>query len=164
MTGRAFVFGDDVDTDLLAPGWAMKLPPGELARKTLVAIDPSFAETVRPGDVLVAGRNFGLGSSREQAAVSLKLLGLEAVIAVSFARIFWRNAINLGLPAITLPEAREIAAGDKVEIDVAGGRVRNETSGLAYAFPPFPPHLTAMMDDGGLIPHLKRRFAAERAA
>jgi 3-isopropylmalate/(R)-2-methylmalate dehydratase small subunit len=164
VIGRAFVYGDDIDTDLLAPGWAMKLPPEALARKTLVAIDPSFAETVRPGDVLVAGRNFGLGSSREQAAVSLKLLGLQAVIAASFARIFWRNAINLGLPAIALPEAREIASGDRIEVDVQGGRVLNHSCGLAYAFPPFPPHLTAMIDDGGLIPHLKRRFAAERAA
>jgi 3-isopropylmalate/(R)-2-methylmalate dehydratase small subunit len=114
--------------------------------------------------VLVAGRNFGLGSSREQAAVSLRLLGLSAVIATSFARIFWRNAINLGLPAITLPEAGAIASGDRLEIDVAAGRVENLTQGVGYAFAPYPDHLMAMIDDGGLIPHLKRRFSQGAAA
>lgn len=162
--GRAFVFGDDIDTDLLAPGYAMKLAPEALAKRTLEAVDPAFAASAKAGDVLVAGRNFGLGSSREQAAVSLKLLGLSAVIAVSFARIFWRNAINLGLPAITLPEAGQIAPGDDLLVDVEAGRVENRTQATSYGFAPYPPHLMAMIRDGGLIAHLKRRFSEGAAA
>ncbi len=155
-SGRAFVFGDQIDTDVLAPGHLMKLDPDTLASHCLEAVDPSFASTVEPGDFVVAGLNFGLGSSREQAAVSLKRLGVRAVIARSFARIFWRNAINLGLPAVTLPEADQIAAGDRLNLDLEAGRLTNQTQGRTYAFAPFPDHLTAMMRDGGLIAHLKR--------
>ncbi|PZN99955.1 MAG: 3-isopropylmalate dehydratase [Alphaproteobacteria bacterium] len=157
--GTAFVFGDQIDTDLLAPGHLMKLDPDALARHCLEAVDPAFATTVKAGDFVVAGLNFGLGSSREQAAVSLKRLGVEAVIAQSFARIFWRNAINLGLPAITLPEANEIAAGDRLSLDLGAGRLTNQTTERTYRFAPFPDHLTAMMRDGGLIAHLKRQLA-----
>lgn len=155
-SGRAFVFGDQIDTDLLAPGHLMKLDPDALAAHCLEAVDPAFASTVRPGDFVVAGLNFGLGSSREQAAVSLKRLGVRAVIARSFARIFWRNAINLGLPAVTLPEAGQIAAGDRLSLDLEAGRLTNQTQGRTYGFAPFPDHLTTMMRDGGLIAHLKR--------
>ncbi|KRB40181.1 MAG: 3-isopropylmalate dehydratase [Pseudomonadota bacterium] len=161
--GRAFLFGDNIDTDLLAPGYAMKLPPEELARHCLEAIDPSFAAVVRRGDVVVAGRNFGLGSSREQAAVSLKLLGVSAVLAVSFARIFYRNAINLGLPAIILPLACEIEAGDELSIDPEAGRVENLTQARGYDVAPIPSHLMAMIRDGGLMPHLKRRLSIRGA-
>jgi 3-isopropylmalate/(R)-2-methylmalate dehydratase small subunit len=157
MTGRAFVFGDQIDTDLLAPGHLMKLDPDALASHCLEAIDPTFASDVRPGDFVLGGLNFGLGSSREQAAVSLKRLGVQAVIAQSFARIFWRNAINLGLPAITLSEASEIGAGDRLSLDLEAGCLTNETTGKTYGFAPFPGHLTEMMRDGGLIAHLKRR-------
>ena len=152
MTGRAFVFGDEIDTDLLAPGHLMKLDPDALASHCLEAIDPSFASSAREGDFVVAGNNYGLGSSREQAAISLKRLGIQAVIAKSFARIFWRNAINLA-------EAGEIVAGDRLSLDLAAGRLTNETTGRTYEFAPFPDHLTAMMRDGGLIAHLKRRSA-----
>ncbi len=155
-SGRAFVFGDQIDTDLLAPGHLMKLDPDALASHCLEAINPTFASSVRAGDFVVAGLNFGLGSSREQAAVSLKRLGVRAVIARSFARIFWRNAINLGLPAITLAAAHEVTAGDRLSLDLQAGKLINETSGRLYAFAPFPDHLTAMMRDGGLIAHLKR--------
>ena len=123
--GRAFVFGDNIDTDVLAPGSLMKLAPEALATHCLEAIDPSFAGAVRQGDVLVAGANFGLGSSREQAAVSLKILGIQAVLATSFARIFWRNAINLGLPALVFPQAGEIVSGDRLSLDIASGRIEN---------------------------------------
>ena len=159
MTGNAFVFGDQIDTDLLAPGHLMKLDPDALASHCLEAVDPDFATTVRLGDFVVAGLNFGLGSSREQAAISLKRLGVQAVIAQSFARIFWRNAINLGLPAITLAEAGEIAAGDRLSLDLEAGCLSNHSAGRSYDFAPFPDHLTAMMRDGGLIAHLKRRSA-----
>lgn len=157
--GVAFVFGDQIDTDVLAPGHLMKLDPDALANHCLEAIDPDFSGSVRPGDFVVAGLNFGLGSSREQAAVSLKRLGVRAVIARSFARIFWRNAINLGLPAITLSEANEITAGDRLSLDLEAGVLTNQSAGRTYRFAPFPDHLTAMMCDGGLIAHLKRQTA-----
>ena len=161
--GRAFVFGDDIDTDVLAPGFLMKLPPAELASHCLEAVDPAFARDVRPGDFVVAGANFGLGSSREQAAVSLKLLGVRAVLATSFARIFWRNAINLGLPAIAFPQAGEVAAGDRLTVDPVAGRIENLTQGKTYAVQPLPAHLMAMIEDGGLIPHLKKRLTGAAA-
>lgn len=163
-SGRAFVFGDQIDTDLLAPGHLMKLAPHDLAAHCLEAIDPSFAEAVRPGDFVVAGLNFGLGSSREQAAVSLKTLGVQAVIACSFARIFWRNAINLGLPAIAIAQATRIAPGDLLSLDLTGGRLTNETRGETYSFAPFPDHMTAMLRDGGLIAHLKRSAPTAQSA
>jgi 3-isopropylmalate/(R)-2-methylmalate dehydratase small subunit len=156
--GRAFVFGDNIDTDVLAPGHAMKLKPEAMARFCLEAVDPDFAKTVRPGDVVVAGANFGMGSSREQAAISLKLLGVSAVFATSFARIFYRNAINAGLPALILPEAGDIAAGDDIAFDLSLGQARNATTGETYAFEPLPPHLRQLIADGGLVPNLMKRF------
>jgi 3-isopropylmalate/(R)-2-methylmalate dehydratase small subunit len=163
IQGRAFVFGDDIDTDILAPGALMKLPPQELARHCLSAIAPEFAGAVRPGDFLVAGRNFGLGSSREQAAVSLKLLGLGAVLATSFARIFYRNAINLGLPAIIIPPSAAISAGDQLALHAIQGELHNMTTHQMISVAPIPDHLMQMMNDGGLIPHLKRRLDRNQA-
>jgi 3-isopropylmalate/(R)-2-methylmalate dehydratase small subunit len=162
--GRAFVLGDNIDTDLLAPGRWMKLDPAGLAEHCLEAVDPHFAATVRPGDILVAGRNFGLGSSREQAAVSLKLLGVSAVLAVSFARIFYRNAINLGLPAVIFPDAGRILAGDLLSVDPALGRVENLSQGWTGAMAPMPANLLQMIEAGGLIPHLRQRFTAGAGA
>ena len=160
QSGRAYVYGDDIDTDVLAPGHLMKLGPEALAQHCLEAIDPAFAGAVKPGDYLVAGRNFGLGSSREQAAVSLKLLGLRAVIAASFARIFYRNAINLGLPAIVLDATGAIASGDRLSRDLAGGRLVNETRGETHGFTPPPPDLLAIIEAGGLMAQLQRRFSS----
>jgi 3-isopropylmalate/(R)-2-methylmalate dehydratase small subunit len=160
---RAFVYGDEIDTDALAPGHAMKLTPEAMARYCLEPIDPSFASTVQPGDILVAGENFGLGSSREQAAISLKILGLQAVFAKSFARIFYRNAINAGLPAILLPQADEIGMGDQVAFDLTTGQLQNLTTGKRYQTPPLPAHLLTVIADGGLIAHLKRRFKGAAA-
>lgn len=157
--GRAFVFGDAIDTDLLAPGHAMKLAPAEMARHCLEAVDPAFATTVQAGDVVVAGANFGYGSAREQAALSLKTLGVAAVFATSFARIFYRNAINAGLPALVLAEAGEIAAGDEIAFDVAMGWIEDRTTRRRYRTQPLPDHLLAVIADGGLLAHLKRRFA-----
>jgi 3-isopropylmalate/(R)-2-methylmalate dehydratase small subunit len=162
--GRAFVFGDNIDTDVLAPGQWMKLDAAGLARHCLEAVDPDFARSVRPGDIVVAGANFGLGSSREQAAVSLKLLGVSAVLAVSFARIFYRNAINLGLPALIFPDAGEIRAGDQLCVEAGAGRVENLSQGWTREMTRMPPHLIAMIEAGGLIPHLKRRLSADAGA
>lgn len=158
--GRAFVFGDDVDTDLLAPGAYMKSSARELASHCLEALDPSFPSSVRQGDLVVAGANFGMGSSREQAAVSLKLLGVSAVLATSFARIFFRNAINLGVPAVVFRQAAEISPGDQLQIRLEEGALDNLTTGKTYELEPLPRHIMAMIRDGGLLPHLKRRLAA----
>jgi len=162
--GRAVVFGDDVSTDLLAPGRYLKLPARVLASHCLEAIDPGFASRVMPDDVLVAGRNFGLGSSREQAAISLKLLGIGAVLALSFARIFFRNAVNVGLPVLAFEQSGEIAGGDLLRVDPGAGQVDNITSGKTWRVEPLPIHLLAIIRDGGLIPHLKLRLAAEQPA
>ena len=161
--GRAFVFGNAVDTDVLAPGYLMKLPADELAAHCLEALDPDFARTVKPGDVLVAGHSFGVGSSREQAAVSLERLGVS-VLAVSFARIFYRNAINVGLPVVQFAQAAEIAPGDDVDLDLSLGVVADRTTGKAYSVPALPAYVLAIVRDGGLIPHLKARLAAERGS
>lgn len=154
ITGRAWVLGDRVDTDVLAPGYAMKLPPDELAKHCLEAVRPEFAAKVRPGDVVVAGEGFGLGSSREQAAQSLLLLGVGAVIAVGFARIFYRNALNLGLSVLVFPQAGEIEDGQAVTVDPAEGRI--EAGGRTWSVPPIPPDLLAMVAAGGLMAQLKQ--------
>ena len=158
--GRAFVFGDNIDTDVLAPGHLMKLAPEALAGHCLAAVDTAFARDVRSGDFVVAGRNFGLGSSREQAAVSLKLLGVKAVLAPSFARIFFRNAINLGLPALVFDGAGRVAAGDDLDLDLATGRLVNATRGETHQVKPLPPALLEVVEAGGLMEMLKRRFLA----
>jgi 3-isopropylmalate/(R)-2-methylmalate dehydratase small subunit len=155
ITGTAFVFGDNIDTDVLAPGHLMKLSPGDLARHCLEAIDPSFAGRVQKGDFVVAGHNFGLGSSREQAAISLSLLGVGAVIAPSFARIFYRNALNLGLPALFCDDALSIADGDRLEVDPIGGHIANLTTGTKITCRPIPAHLMDMVSAGGLIASLQ---------
>jgi 3-isopropylmalate/(R)-2-methylmalate dehydratase small subunit len=158
--GRAWAFGDKIDTDVLAPGHLMKLPAEELATHCLEAVAPDFARSVRPGDIVVAGRSFGIGSSREQAAISLKLLGVGAILAASYAKIFWRNALNLGLPALVMPQAGEIRQGDLLTVDPATGLVENLTAGRQYQVQPLPPHLLQIIAAGGLMPYLKARFAA----
>jgi len=157
MSGRAWVFGDDIDTDVLAPGIYMKAPIAELASHCLEAVEPAFAREVKPGDIIVGGRNFGIGSSREQAAEALKLLGVAAVVAVSFGGIFFRNAINLGLPALRCERAGEIPARARLTVDAEAGRLAVE-DGPELACDPLPPHLLAMIRDGGLIPHLERKL------
>ncbi len=162
-TGRAWVFGDSVNTDVLAPGAYIKGPLEELARHCLESVDPDFAPKVQPGDVVVGGDNFGMGSSREQAAIALKMLGVKAVLAKSFARIFYRNALNLGLPALICAEAGKIRPGDEIGVDAEAGIVDNLTTGERLACEPIPPHLLAMIADGGLLPHLEKKLKGGRA-
>ena len=162
MSGRAWVFGDDLDTDVLAPGAWMKAPVEELARHCLEAVDPSFAPGVRPGDVLVAGDNLGAGSSREQAVQALGHLGIRALVARSFAGIFHRNALNLGLVAVTCAEAGRIRPGDRIAVDPRAGRVVNHSRGEAYSCDALPPFLLEMVAEGGLVPHLERRLRGGR--
>jgi 3-isopropylmalate/(R)-2-methylmalate dehydratase small subunit len=161
--GRAWVFGDNVDTDVLAPGLYMKGAIAELAKHCLEALDPRFAREVRAGDVVAAGNNFGMGSSREQAAMALKALGVAAVVAKSFARIFYRNALNLALPVLVCPEAGTIASGDRLVVRAGEGAIENLTQGRTLACEPIPPHLLAMIADGGLLPHLAKKLQAGRA-
>lgn len=163
QTGCAFVYGDGIDTDVLAPGHAMKLGPDGLARHCLEAIDPDFASSVRPGDLVFAGADFGIGSSREQAAISLKKLGVAAVFARSFARIFYRNAINIGLPAFVFPHEDAVSTGDAIGLDLVSGQLANITTGRTYAFAPMPEHLRTMIEAGGLMESLKARFGAREA-
>ena len=162
MTGRVFLFGDDVDTDQIAPGQYMGGGVEVLARHALESLRAEFAQAVRTGDVVVAGRNFGMGSSREQAAEALKLLGVAGVVARSFAGIFHRNAINLGLPVMIADDLSTVEDADAVSLDVAGARLRLTGKGIDIALEPLPDNLKEMLSDGGLVPHLKKRFAAER--
>lgn len=163
LEGRAFLVGDDVDTDMLAPGAYMKGPVEELARHCLEALDPDFARRVQPGDMLLAGRNFGTGSSREQAAQALSILGIRAVVARSFAGIFYRNALNLGLLALVCPEWDGIAPLDRVRLDPRAGRLVHLASGRSFTCRPIPAHLLEMVESGGIVPWLERRLAAGRA-
>ena len=158
---RLWRFGDDIDTDVLAPGRYMAAPISELASHCLEAVDPEFAGSVEPGDVIVAGTNFGMGSSREQAAQALKELGLAAVIARSFAGIFYRNAINLGLPVFTA-DLTHLPAGTPVAMDVAGASLTRTNTGERFELDPLPDFLLKLLNDGGLVPHLEKRFAAEK--
>jgi len=159
--GRAWLFGDDVDTDILAPGIYMKGPIEEMAAHCLEAIDPDFAKQVKAGDVVVAGRNFGMGSSREQAAQVLKQLGISAVVARSFGGIFYRNALNLGLVAVVSGAVDHVKAGQHLAVDAEAGRVDNRTNGETYVCDPIPRHLMAMIADGGLVPHLEKNLAEQ---
>ena len=160
--GKAWVYGDDVDTDALAPGAYMKAPIEVLAAHCLEAIDPGFATGVTPGDLVVGGRNFGLGSSREQAAQALRHLGVAAVVAESFAGLFYRNALNLGLAVLVCPEAQTIRFGERLRVDPAAGRIENLTSGARLACEPIPGFLMEMLRDGGLVPHLEKKLKAQR--
>ncbi len=160
--GRVWVVGDDVDTDQLAPGQWMKFDIPVIAQHCLESALPGFAGAVRPGDVLVAGRNFGCGSSREQAAGVLRALGVAAVLAPSFAGLFHRNALNLGLAALVCPDAAVVAASGWARLDLAAAVVHCEAG--TVGFEPLPPFLREMLAAGGLLPQLKARLAAEAAA
>lgn len=157
-TGRAWVYGDNVDTDLLAPGAYMKGPVETMAAHCLEAIDPDFAKTAVTGDLVVGGRNFGMGSSREQAAQVLRILGIRAVIAKSFGGIFYRNAFNLGLLALVSDQIGSIAKGDELRVDAAAGRVENLTQGTVIATEPVPEHLLNIVGAGGLVPYLEKKI------
>jgi 3-isopropylmalate/(R)-2-methylmalate dehydratase small subunit len=163
MSSRIFLFGDDIDTDQLAPGAYMKGGLGELARHCLEGVRPEFPVEVRPGDIVVAGRNFGMGSSREQAAEALKHLGVAAVVAKSFAGIFYRNAINLGLPVLVAGDLSGLEDGARADLDIEAGELRLEGGQRTVPLEPLPENLRRMLADGGLVQHLKKRFAAGRA-
>jgi len=157
--GKVWKYGDSVNTDVIFAGKYTYtiMPPEEMAKHALEDLDPQFAKNVKSGDVIVAGKNFGCGSSREQAAACLKYAGVQAVVAKSFARIYYRNAINLGLPVLQSPEAADaLQAGDEVEVDFAAGKIRS--GGGEYAFPAYPPAVLGIIEAGGLIEYTKRKL------
>ena len=162
MTGRIFLFGDDIDTDQLAPGQYMKGGIAEIAAHCLEAVRPNFAPKVRAGDIVVAGRNFGLGSSREQAAEALRHLGVAGVVALSFAGIFYRNAINLGLPVLVGRNLDAVRDGDACAFSLADSALALTDKNVTVRLEPLPENLRRMLSDGGLVPHLKKRFSTQR--
>ncbi len=162
--GRAFVFGDNVDTDVLAPGTYMKHGIDVIAQHCLEALDPQFAKTVSKGDMVVGGYGFGIGSSREQAAEALRHLGVSTIIAKSFGGIFYRNALNMGLYVLVCGQSEKIGNGHLLRTDPVAGRIFDETTGEIIACEALPPFLLEMVDDGGLVPHLKKQFATRKAA
>ncbi len=157
---RVHVYGDDVNTDVIYPGRYLDIyDPDEMALHSMEDLDGDFKDRVEPGDVVIAGRNFGCGSSREQAALCLRYAGVDAIVAGSFARIFFRNAINQGMPAVECPGAAEaFETGDEVELDMDAGVLRNLTKGTEVSFKPLPPFIRGILSDGGLVPHLKKRL------
>ncbi len=157
LKGRAFRFGDAISTDDITPGRLFHLRSNlpELARHVLEDVDPSFISGVNPGDFIVAGKNFGLGSSREHAAVVIKMAGVSAVLAKSVARIFFRNAINVGLPVL-LCDTDKINDGDQLEVDLKGGAVKNLSNGAVLSVGRFPDVMLRILEEGGLIPYIKK--------
>lgn len=166
INGKAWKFGDDVDTDVIIPArYLVTIDPDELAAHCMEDIDPEFAGKVQAGDVIVAGKNFGCGSSREHAPISIKAAGVQAVIAESFARIFYRNAINIGLPVIESPQsAQEAETGDLLEIDTDQGNVHNTRTGNTYPSTPYDTYVQEIVQAGGLMEAVKRRVQAKQQA
>jgi 3-isopropylmalate/(R)-2-methylmalate dehydratase small subunit len=162
LEGTAHVYGDNVDTDVIIPArYLTTIDPMELAAHCLEDLDPDFVKNVRPGDVIVAGRNFGSGSSREHAPIAIKAAGVACVVAESFARIFYRNAINVGLPIVECEGiASGVEPGDRIRVDVAGGVVENVARGRSHAATPLPSFMKDILDAGGLMPWVKRSLEA----
>jgi 3-isopropylmalate/(R)-2-methylmalate dehydratase small subunit len=163
LRGRvAAVLGENIDTDLIYPGRYLNITDREKTAEHLFELAyPEIRAGLRPGELIVAGKNFGCGSSREQATAALKFAGTGAVIAGSFARIFFRNAINLGLPAVVAPDAAgACSAGDELEIDLSAGSIRNLTRDIQVASAPLDPRAVELLDAGGLVAYLKKKYAA----
>ncbi|MDI3475430.1 MAG: 3-isopropylmalate/(R)-2-methylmalate dehydratase small subunit [Thermococcaceae archaeon] len=160
VKGRAWKYGDHVDTDVIIPARYLNTSdPAELAQHVLEDLDPEFRKKMKPGDIIVAGENFGSGSSREHAPLAIKASGVSCVIAKSFARIFYRNAINIGLPILEAPEAVErIDTGDELEVDFSKGEIKNLTKGETYTAKPFPEFVMEIIRAGGLVEYTKRRL------
>ncbi len=157
IKGKTLKLGDNISTDLITPGRYAHLRSDlpELAKHVLEDADPEFAARVQPGDILVAGRNFGLGSSREHAPVVIKMSGIRAILVKSVARIFFRNAINQGMPVL-ICDTDKIAAGDEVEINPDEGIIINTTTGVVLSCGKIPPLMSAILDEGGLIPYIQK--------
>jgi 3-isopropylmalate/(R)-2-methylmalate dehydratase small subunit len=164
--GSAHAYGRDVDTDVIIPArYLNSSDPAELGAHCMEDIDRDFVSRVQPGDIIVAGENFGCGSSREHAPVAIRAAGVSCVVAASFARIFYRNAINTGLPIVICPAAaHEVRTGDKLRVDVVAGVVANLTQGTSHQADAFPEFMQELIAQGGLLPYVKARLAAEGTA
>jgi 3-isopropylmalate/(R)-2-methylmalate dehydratase small subunit len=164
IKGTAYKFGHNIDTDqIISAKYLVTTDPKELAQHCMETADPDFASKAKPGDFLIAGKNFGCGSSREHAPLSIKGLGLGLVIAESFARIFFRNCINIGMPILECPEAAQDAApGDQLEVDLDKGQIKNLTQGKTYTAQPFPDFMQQIIKAGGLMPYVQKRLTAQR--
>ncbi len=159
LQGKVWTFGDNIDTDLIiAARYLNTSEPSELAKYVMEDADPEFVSKMSVGDIIVAGENFGCGSSREHAPIALKAAGIAAIIAPTFARIFYRNAFNMGLPIFELKEANEIAQGDEVRIDMESGAIINVTQNKSYEFAPIPEFMQELVDAGGLIAFAKKEI------
>ena len=162
IEGKVWNFGKDIDTDLIiAARYLNTSDPKELAKHVMEDADPEFVSKMTPGDIIVADENFGCGSSREHAPIALKAAGVAAVIAPTFARIFYRNAFNMGLPIFELPESLEIKEGERVSIDMDAGTITNVTSGTTYNFIPIPPFMQELIAAGGLMNYAQAEIAAQ---
>lgn len=160
IMGKVWKYGDNVDTDaIIAARYLNTSDERELAAHCMEDLDATFAANVQPGDIVVAGANFGCGSSREHAPLAIKAAGVQCVVAESFARIFFRNAINIGLPILECPEAARMAeSGHRLEIDLAQGLIRNLSLGQEYHAAPYPPFMLGIIQAGGLIPYTQKRL------
>lgn len=156
LTGHARKYGDNINTDIISPPAYMELSIEEAAKYAMSPIDADFAKKVKPGDIFVAENNLGSGSSRETAPLTLKALGIRVIIAKSYARIFYRNCINLGILALTCQDADRIQEDDALRIDLEGAKIINETRNEEYAFPPMPEHLLRLIQAGGLVRYLEQ--------
>ncbi|KIM05676.1 MAG: 3-isopropylmalate dehydratase [Sulfurovum sp. PC08-66] len=161
LEGKVWKFGDNIDTDLIiAARYLNTSEPKQLAKYVMEDADPHFVQKMQVGDVIVAGENFGCGSSREHAPIALKAAGISAIVAPTFARIFYRNAFNMGLPIFELPQANEIEEGDQIKIDMSSGEVINLTKGKSYKFTPIPEFMQELVKAGGLINFAKNELNA----
>ncbi len=161
LKGHAFRYGDSVDTDVIIPArYCTSYHPEDLAPHCLEDLDATFAKRVKQGDIIVAGSNFGCGSSRENAPIAIKGVGVSCVIAKSFARIFFRNSVNIGLPILIAPEAVDgIEDGDEIEVDPSRGIIRNLSRGGSWQSASFPPEVREIIDTGGLVGYVRRRLS-----
>jgi len=158
LKGRAFKFGNDISTDHIIPANYIQILAGnipELAKHAMEDADPSFVSRVNPGDFIVAGEGFGIGSSREQAPLVIKAAGVSAVLARSIGRIFFRNAVNVGLPVL-ICDTEQIADGDEIEVNLEAGTIQDITKGIQISFDPLPPVMLNILNEGGLLPYVKR--------
>ena len=157
IKGRVLKYGDNINTDIISPPQYMELSIADAAKYAMTAVDADFPTKMRSGDIMVAGANFGSGSSRETSPLTLRYLGVGAIVAKFFARIFYRNAINLGIPVIECAETDKISDLDEIEIDLASGMINNLTKNESYKCSKIPPHIMELVADGGLVPYLKKR-------
>ena len=156
LEGKVWRYGDNIDTDVIIPArYLNTFDPKELSKHCMVDIDPTFAENVKAGDIMVGGKNFGCGSSREHAPLAIKAAGVSCVIAKNFTRIFYRNAINIGLLAIEC-DTDSIDDGDELELDIEKGIITNHTNGTIIQIEPLPPVMIKLLQDGGLVEHIKK--------